>query len=258
MVLSAAIAGGLLSGAGGAGISALGGLAGGLLSSASSARSAKRAYKYSRLLQQHQYDLNQQSLRESPTNSRLGYTDAGYNPLMTLGSNMSGMTPSATMSPTENNLGSDVINGLNSAISAIQSKSQIDNTNASTKLVNEQAETEKAKRIQMDFQNAMTDVETHLKQKDLSSYDRRFYQEIYESMQRAENYKANSAVSRMNAETERINAETNKFNSAISAKRAKFQNFKDYHDAKYGNPLKTAGFAWDNIKSYYKGGIPNF
>ena len=36
----------------------------------------------------------------------------------------------------------------------------------------------------------MLDVEKHLKQKDLDTYDRRFYTQLYEQMQRAENYRA--------------------------------------------------------------------
>lgn len=193
------------------------GIGSGILSGISSARSAKRAYNYALKLQQHQYNLNMQSLRESPMNARIGYTSAGYNPLLALDSGMSGVTPSATMSPTENNLASDVNNGLNSAVAYMQSKAQVDNINANSALATEQAETERAKRVQMEFQNAMTDVQTHLARKDLSTYDRRFYANLYEQMQRAENYKANSAVSQMNANTNRINSVTNQQNSAINA-----------------------------------------
>lgn len=224
----------------------------------SSAISSRRAYKYAKKLQQHQYNLNQQSLRESPTNARLGYTQAGYNPLMALGSNMSGMTPSATMSPTDPDLAGAMNQGINSAMSALQTKSQIENTDAGTQLTKEQAETEKAKRIQMDFDNSYKDALTNRENKALSYDDRRHSAEILEMMERAKNYRATSAIGRMNAETERMNAETNKSNSAISAKRAKFQNFKDYHDAKYGNPLKTAGYSWDKNTSYYQGGLPDF
>lgn len=115
-----------------AGIGALGGLGGGLLSSVSSARAAKRAYKYSLKLQQHQYDLNQRSLRESPLASREGYVNAGYNPLLAMGSQGMGFNSGASMTPTENNLAGDVSNGINSALSMMTTRSQIDNMNADT------------------------------------------------------------------------------------------------------------------------------
>lgn len=179
---------------------ALGGFLG---NSANSLLGSLMSYRSAKKLQNHQYDLNIKTLKNAPSASRQGFSDAGYNPLLALGSSNQGF--SANSSGVSSDLGSAGVSGANSALAIKQNKATIANTEAGTNLTNEQAETEKAKRVQMDFQNAMTDVETHLKQKDLSTYDRRFYQEMYESMQRAENYRANSAVSRMNAETERMN-----------------------------------------------------
>lgn len=229
---------------------------GGLFGAGSSALSGLMNYKSAKKLQQHQYDLNRKALREQYQNTRYSLTQAGYNPLLAVGSSVQGF--SANSSGVNPDISSGVSSGVNSALQAVQAKSQIANVNADTALKNNQGETEKAKRIQMEFQNAMYDVETHLKQKDLSTYERRFYSNLYEQMQRAENYRANSAVSRMNAETNRMNAITNQTNSAVSAKRARFQNYKDYMDAKYGNPLKTTGFSWDKNTMYYQGGYPDF
>lgn len=237
--------------AGLAGIGALGGIGGGILSSVSSARSAKRAYKYSLKLQQHQYDLNQRALRESPSASREGYVNAGYNPLLALGSNGMGFNSGASMTPTENNLAGDVSNGVNSAIAMKQADASISNVNANSALQVEQAETERAKRVNLQFQNAMLDVQKHLADKDLSSYDRRFYANLYEQMQRAENYRANSAVAQMNADTNRYNAETNRHRSG-------WQNYRDYVDSKYGNPIKTSGYSWDKGTNYQGSGMPQF
>lgn len=217
MVLSASV-GALSFGqmAGLAGIGALGGIGSSIFSSVSSKRAAKRAYNYSRKLQEHQYDLNQRSLLESPSNSRKGYVDAGYNPLLALGNNMSGMTPSATMTPTENNLASDVASGVNSAVAMKQADAQIRNVNANSALQAEQAMTEQSKRTNYEFQNAMLDVQKHLADKDLSTYDRRFYSNLYEQFQRAENFRANSAVSRMNAQTNIMNSVTNRNRKSIT------------------------------------------
>lgn len=195
---------------GSAAIGATGGIGGAVISAISARKSAKRAFKYSLQLQENQYRLNRRALREQYQNSRYSLEQAGYNPLLAVGSSAQGVSTGASQSPSENVDGSAVVN---SALSAAQIKSQIKNTEANSALSGEQAETEKAKRVQMQFQNAMTDVETKLKQKDLDTYDKRFYANLYEQMQRAENYRANSAIGMMNAETERMNAITNRSNS---------------------------------------------
>lgn len=221
----------------------LGALVSGLMNSAGAAVSAAQNYKYSKKLQEHQYNLNRKALREQYANTRYSLESAGYNPLLAVGSSAQGFSAGASASGGDlSSLGSDMVN---SAIQAKQSKAQIDNTYANSALVREQAETEKAKRTQMEFQNAMTDVETHLKRKDLSNYDKRFYSEMYELMQRAENYKATSAINAMNAETNRINARTNKYNAETSANRSRYQNARDEHESKYGNPFKFGGYAFE-------------
>lgn len=177
----------------------------------SSALSSVMNYNYAKKLMDKQYDINIRTLRNAPSASRQGYVDAGYNPLLALGSNQAGF--SASSSGVGADLTSGLEQGINSAIAMKQNKAQINNINADTALKNNQGETEKAKRIQMEFQNAMTDVETHLRQKDLSTYEKRFYSDLYEQMQRAENYRANSAVAQMNAETNRMNARTQKYSA---------------------------------------------
>lgn len=213
---------------------------GGLLGGVSSALSASVNYKFAKKLMDQQYDLNQRALRENPSASREGFVNAGYNPLLALGASNTGFSASS------NGIGADfstgISNGVSSALQASQNSATVKNLKADTNLKDQQAQTESAKRVQMDFQNAMTDVETHLRKKDLSTYDRRFYSNLYEQMQRAENYRANSAVSQMNAETNRMNAKT----SAKQAETARlesdrkhpFQTFgkKIYDDDKKGRP----------------------
>ena len=143
-------------------IGAIAGLAGGLglLGAGTSALSSIMNYNYAKKLQQHQYDLNLATLRNAPSASRQGYVDAGYNPLYSLGSSQTGF--SASSSGVGADLTSGLQQGVSSAIAMKQSVAQIGNINADTALKNNQGETEKAKRIQMEFQNAMYDVETHL------------------------------------------------------------------------------------------------
>lgn len=187
---------------------------GGLLGGASSALSSLMSYKSAKKLQQHQYDLNQRSLLESPSNTRKGYVSAGYNPLLALGSSGEGFSANSAGTPVDVSSGANA--GVNSALAVKQNKAQIANINADSALKNQQGETEKARRVQMEFQNAMYDVQKHLADKDLSTYDKRFYMNLYEQMQRAENYKAQSAIGQMNAETNRLNYKVNSANSAIN------------------------------------------
>lgn len=226
--------------------SALIGAAGG---AASSALSSMINYQSAKKLMDRQYNINLRTLRNAPSASREGFVNAGYNPLLALGSGQSGF--SASSSGVGADLTSGLEQGVNSAIAMKQNKAQIDNINADTALKNNQGETEKARRIQMEFQNAMTDVETHLKQKDLSTYEKRFYSNLYEQMQRAENYRANSAVAQMNAETNRMNANTSRLNYRLDKNNSAVTNATKIHDSRYGNPLKTIGYSWDRMRSLY-------
>lgn len=211
------------------GIAAVGGsIAGGLKNLFSKSNSASKAaalqYKYQRLLNQQAYDLTQQGYRESPLNQRIGYESAGVNPIfaMTNGASFgsySGGSASAPMDSTTSDMGSMLTNAYKTfALERSRNKAEIlginagiKNTNADTALKAEQTMTEKSKQIQMDFQNAMYDVQTHLAKKDLDTYDRRFYSNLYEQFQRAENFRANASLAQYNAETARISAEANAY-----------------------------------------------
>ena len=215
------------------GLLAAAGIAGGMkgldfgLGSISSAISSSRSWKYTQRAMQLQHDLamkawNEQT-RNQYQNTRYSLEQAGYNPLLAVGaqSTATGIQPSATMSSSDNGAG-DV-----SALDVMQTKSNLELQGSQAKanssqaaLAEEQAKTEQAKRVQMDFQNAMTDVETHLRQKDLSSYDKRFYTEMYERMQSAENLKAQSAIGMMNAQTNARNAQTSYMNYLVNSRNA--------------------------------------
>lgn len=188
----------------------------------SSALSSKRAWKYTQLAMAYQDTLNRNFVKDYYRLNRFSLENAGYNPLLAVGgSGASTAMPSATMSSSDNGSGNV------SALDVMQTKSnlelqgsQVDVNSSQSALAQEQAKTEQAKRVQMDFQNAMLDVEKHLKQKDLDNYDRRFYANIYEQMQRAENYKAQSAIGMMNAQTNARNAQTAYMNYLVNNRNA--------------------------------------
>lgn len=224
-----ALMSGLGQGIGSGALGALGSIFGKSKNSASEA--AARQYHYQRLLNQQMYDLTQQGYRESPLNQRIGYESAGVNPILAMANggsfgSYSGGSASAPMDSTTAEMGSMITNAYkafqlernktNAEILGINAG--IKNTNADTALKAEQTMTERSKQIQMDFQNAMMDVQTHLARKDLSTYDRRFYQEMYESMQRAENYRASASLAEYNAETARMSAEANAYESEFRRK----------------------------------------
>lgn len=222
----------------------LGGL--GLLGAGSSAMSSLMSYNYAKKLQNHQYELNEKAQRNYWQNARYSVTNAGYNPLLALGSGTQGFSASSSGVPVD--LSSGISQGVNSALSIAQNKATINNINADSALKGAQVDTEKARQIQINFQNAMTDVETHLKRKDLSTYDRKFYSNLYEQMQRAENYKAQSAIGQMNAQTNRINAETQKYNNPFNwAHSAMSQHAKSFEK---DHPYLSRTKHWQSIKNY--------
>lgn len=173
------------------------------------------SYSQQRKLNKQQYDLQIRGLKESPNAMRKGLESAGYNPILALGNTNAYAKGGVGGSPTPSTLGSEAVNAYqqNKAVNA-----NVEATNAETNLKNEQALTEQAKREQMRFQNAMTDVETHLKQKDLSSYERRLYTQLYEQMQNAENLRAMASLQGYNAQTQRISANAQKLQAETSSK----------------------------------------
>ena len=255
-------------------VAALGALAAGAMSFAgnqvSSAVNSRRAWKYTQRAMVLQDKYNRNFYKWSSLNGagylRQGYANAGYNPLLAL-PNVS--PQGAIYNPSSMNSDSDAGDqAVNSAMSAMSLPSQIENTKSQTAvnesnsaLAQEQAQTEKSKRTNLEFQNAMLDVQKHLADKDLSWYDRKAYASLYNQFQQAESYRASSAIGAMNAETNRQRMlndySLGKYHNETERNRAGWQNYKDYHDSKYGNPLKTAGFAWDKNTASIQG-MPDF
>lgn len=185
--------------------SMLSGLGTGLLNLGFSGISSSRQAKYAIRAMNHQDYLNRQYTRDSYGLMREGLEKAGYNPLLALGSSANGAIYNGSASATDSDSGSQ---SVQSAIAVKQlqneteqTKSNIASQDASSALANEQAKTEQSKRVNLDFQNAMLDVQKHLADKDLSWYDRKANATLYELMQRAERYQAQSAIDSLNAQT---------------------------------------------------------
>lgn len=246
-----ALMSGLGQGIGSGALGALGSIFGKSKNSASEA--AARQYHYQRLLNQQAYDLTQQGYRESPLNQRIGYESAGVNPILAMANgasfgSYSGGSASAPMDSTTSEMGSMITNAYKTfALERSKNKAEIlginagiKNTNADTALKAEQTMTERSKQIQMDFQNAMMDVQTHLARKDLDTYDRRFYSNLYEQFQRAENYRASASLAEYNAETARMSAEANAYETQYRENHP-FYNWADRWTSVAGRVFGGAG-----------------
>ena len=236
------------------------------LGQVSSALTAGRSWKYTQRAMRLQHELamqawNQQT-RNQFQNTRYSLEQAGYNPLLATGASSSatGIMPSATMSASDNGSGSvSALDVMQARSNVALQNSQIDTNSAQAGLAAEQAKTEQAKRVQMDFQNAMTDVETHLRQKDLTHYEKRFYTEMYEMMQRAENHKAQSAIGMMNAETNARNAQTSYMNYLVNNRNADTNRY-NAETNRYKRNVSMFGFGMsgyspDNMSGSYRSNV---
>lgn len=123
----------------------LGGLVAGLGSFAmnqiSSAINSSRSWKYAKksMILQDQLNraYNQWTLENNPTFSRRGFTNAGYNPLLALGSQITGQN--ASVSPSSINADSDAGDqAINSALSAMSNSANIQNINEQTDKIKEE------------------------------------------------------------------------------------------------------------------------
>ena len=123
--------------------------------------SAYKSYKYSKMLQENQYELNRKTRQTAFQDTRQSLEDANYNPLLAVGQQAQGGTYGASMSVTDPST-ERLQNALNtaSAISNIaQQKSQAKLNSAQTSLSQEQSKATIANVIN---QNAMTSAQTGL------------------------------------------------------------------------------------------------
>lgn len=189
-----------------------------LFSAAGSIATSAMNYNHNKKLMDKQYNLAIKGYKESPQAVREGLERAGFNPLLSYASG-GNFASSGLNSAQTSDIGQAIVNGHKAFTNEDKlAKAQVQNINADSVLKSEQSLTEQSKRSQIEFQNAMLDVETHLKRKDLSSYDRRMYTALYEQMQRAENFRAMASLQGYNAETGRIAANAQKLDSETRSK----------------------------------------
>lgn len=235
----------------------LGGLFG---SGASSAFGSAMNYAYSKALQNNQYKLNLKGLKESPAAQRTGLENAGYNPILAVNSSgMANATTGATAGLSDNGFGSSFANAYKTfKLEKDLNKAQISNLqadnlqkDANATLAKEQAQTEQYKRDNLSFQNAMLDIEKHLKEKDLAWYDRKAYADIYELMQRAENYRAMQSIESYNAQTARKTFQLNREMQEYEKDYVKrFKEFGSRHP-NIRNTMETVGRFFNGFGASY-------
>lgn len=222
--------------------------------------SSKKQFKYQSALQSQaaklNYDYSLKSAKNMPSATREGLEAGGYNPMLAVQNATSGANSSWTSAG--QSTAPDYLGGLSNAFELQRVKNETAQTESTVGLQSEQSKTEQSKRTNLEFQNAMLDVEKHLKQKDLDTYDRRFYSELYEQMQRAENYRAQANVQSYNAESARISANAQHEANVVQAKGNLFRTVRDFAE-KYDYSPKRFGaelgrrFVRDNLPRFYKG-----
>lgn len=148
---------------------ALGGIGSFIGNQVSSAINSSRAWKYAQRAMDYQDYLNrnynQWSLENNPTFSRRGFTSAGYNPLLALGSQIT--SQNAGIGTSFMNSDSDVGDqAVNSAMTAMSNRANIKN-------INEQTEKTKEEKKGIELDN-------RLKQKQLNTDPKAVISDMFE------------------------------------------------------------------------------
>lgn len=162
-----------------AGIGALGNILGGLGSNALSSYQAQQLAEYQAKLN---YKYAKKSAVNMPTYNRQGIEKAGYNPMLALGSigasNSNWTSAQGLTTPDFSDVGS---NAVSNALSVQQQRNQndlataqINNTNADTQLKQQQTLTETFEQAQKQVHADLERIDSELKRKDLSYYDRKY------------------------------------------------------------------------------------
>lgn len=174
----------------------------------SSALNSHRAWKYYKKQMRLQDQYNRNMIKDYYGLNRESLTSAGYNPLLAVpGSTAQGANYGASMSIADSDAGDQAITSAINAqtakanINTAKSQTQLNNANSS--LAKEQAETEKSKRIQMDFSNAESSIRQRLLSGEADYQQRRFDQELLESMERVKSMQAQSAIGMLRVQNER-------------------------------------------------------
>lgn len=204
--------------------------------------SSKKQYKYQSRLQAQAAKLNYhyalKSAENMPSATRKGLEAGGYNPMLAVQNSTSGANSSWTSSGQAS--APDYLSGLSNAFELQRVKNETAQTDSLVDLQSEQSKTEQSKRRNLEFQNAMLDVEKHLKDEDLKHYEKRFYTEMYQMMQEAEKLRQEASVVGYNAESYRIMANAQKEANVNQA---------DYNDILRGSTPSGKSVSFKNYTS---------
>lgn len=203
------------------GLSALG--LGGLFASSSAMGmlSSVQQYNYQKKLNQQQYNLTQRGYRESALNQKIGYMNAGLNPALmysngvSFGNYNAGQASAVDMSGILNNSLNSLTNAKQQRVQAEEAEAGIGYTNAQTEYIKEQIRTERLNQQMNLLQQQGQQIDNALKNKDLSTYDKRFL--IFQKREIAETQATltNSVSNQMQAESALRNASTNAMTYAM-------------------------------------------
>lgn len=181
---------------------------GGLFGSGSSALSSLMNYQSAKKLMDRQYNINLKTLRNAPSASRQGFVDAGFNPLLSLGSNQAGF--SASSSGVGADLSSGVNAGVNSALAYKENKATLKKLDAE---INGIEETTRG-----------IELDNRIKEKELNTSPKSIISDYVEGRE-------NPVVKKIQEIGERfgvLDSNKSKPNSAISAKSIQLHDNKPY------------------------------
>lgn len=251
--------------AGLAGIGMLGSIGASGLGQVFTGHNMYRQYKYASKLQQQQYNLQMQGLREGYTNARQGLESAGYNPILaaTGGSIMPSISSGSAGAPNVN-----VDNPVSGAVNAYrafklekeQTQANIENMHSQTSVNNAhvfniQQDTlnKEAQRGIINLDKQIREYESEMKKFDRDSQEYRFYNEMSElasrtklNLEQAKFTEYNAISNRISSNAQQLNSQTNADTNAGNVANAKEleQWYKDHpYQAKLLRGLERYGKA---------------
>lgn len=192
-----------------------------LISAGFGAMNSKRQYHWTRNLMNLQNELQRDnniwSMQNAPQLTRQGLEAAGYNPILAISSgfgnssNASGLGSAPAGNMPESNIGGSSSNAYQAfKLAREKNTAEVNATNASASLASEQAKTEEFKRMQLQSQTFLNNIDHQLRSKDLSWYDRRALMDVKTGYINAQANALSSRASMSHAYTAKMVGESNR------------------------------------------------